>query len=201
MNRRQYLTTIGASSVITLAGCSGDTSEGNGGEETDPEGGTDSDSEDESTNGTNGGSTNDDTSDGETEPEPTHEYVPDPWSNLEETDDETSATVTGEATLGEGQYAVRQAQFQRTYNLEISVSVQGGGEIDILGMSADEFDRYRGEEQPVTYDGYYEEGVSETTISGQLPEGDHRFIFDNSGVFGSEPDGEVTFEFETVVSL
>lgn len=175
MNRRKYLTTVCASSSVLIAGCSSSTDSGNS-EQENPE---ESPSENE---------------------QKEHEYVPDPWTNIEQEEGDTSTTITGEASLQEGQYALRQAKFERPYNVEVSISTQEN-EIDVLGMSADEFDRYRDRESPVYYDGFYETGISDITISGQLGSGEHRFIFDNSAVFGSKPTGEVTFDFETVVSL
>jgi hypothetical protein len=132
---------------------------------------------------------------------PNHEYAPDPWTNIDESSTDTSNTISGEATLEEGQYALRQAQFQRPYTVEVSVAVQEGSSIDVFGMSADEFDRYRDRQTPVYYDGFYETDVSEITITGDLSAGEHRVVFDNSEVFGADPSGAVTFDFETVVSV
>jgi len=185
MNRRAYLSSVCVGTVSLLAGCS--SGDGAGGEPTT----------EQTTEATAGQPTTMQT----TTAPPDHEYAPDPWKNIEETNTNSSNTISGQATLEEGQYALRQAQFNRSYNIEVGVSVQDGGSIDIFGMSADEFDRYRDRESPVYYDGLYETGVSDTTISDTMQTGDHRIIFDNSSVFGSDASEEVTFAFETVVRV
>lgn len=134
-------------------------------------------------------------------PVPDHEYAPDPWSVIQEDSGSSSSSVSGQGTLEAGQFALRQAQFERPYDVEVSVSVQDDNTIDLFGMSEAEFNRYRERETPVYYDGFYETAVENITLSGQVQAGEHRFVFDNSAVFGSDPSGEVTFEFETTVSL
>jgi hypothetical protein len=109
-------------------------------------------------------------------------------------------TITGSATLGKGEFAVRQTTFNFARDVEVSATVQGDGVIDIFTMSADEFDRFRDREDAVYHSGLTEEGVSDTTLSSSLPPGEHRLVFDNTAVFGTEPGGEVRFDFETVVS-
>jgi len=94
MNRRGVIATIGTVSVGSIAGCSSNT---------------------DSIENENGGETESEESD----TPPDHEYVPDPWENIEQDEGEASTTTTGQATLQEGQYALRQAQFNRQYNLEV----------------------------------------------------------------------------------
>ncbi|UHH24952.1 hypothetical protein [Halobacterium noricense] len=181
MNRRTYLASVSVGTASLLAGCS-----------------SSGDSNETTTSLTTTEQTT--TTQTTTTAPAEHEYAPDPWKNLEADRGETSTTITGQATLGAGQYAIRQAQFNQPLNVEVSVTVQDGSAIDIFGMSPDEFDRFRDRESPVYYDGFYETEVSDTTITGSMPAGDHRLVFDNSPVFGSEPSGEVTFDFETVIS-
>lgn len=181
-------------SAIGVAGCTGDETDGSGQADTgSPEETTDS-TEQTETDGQN-----DTTSSTETT-SPTHDFKSPPYDNIETEEGPSSTTVSGRIVLDAGQYAQYNFELEESTQFHIIGSNEGQGTMDLFLLSPEsELSTYMEGESSDFSGGFTETDFESVDRSTEISSGDYFLVFDNSAVYGAEPQGEVAFEFEMVL--
>lgn len=130
-----------------------------------------------------------------------HRHAEDPWRDSEEDQGTRFQSVAGTVVLPEGRYGIRQLQPPRSIELEISVSVVSGGNIDVFTMETSEFERYRDKEEFLLLRDLSASDTDGATLTAGVTSGDYTISFDNTGYTGASPGGEVRAEYEIIGRL
>lgn len=130
-----------------------------------------------------------------------HSPAEDPWRDTEENEEYNSESLSGTVVLPEGRYAIRGFQPTRTIEVELSVSVLSGSNMDVYTMESSEFERYRDREEFLLIQDLSVDNTDDATLTSDVNSGDYTIAFDNSGFTGASPDGEIRAEFEITLSV
>jgi len=130
---------------------------------------------------------------------PEHSEATDAWGRFTTTtgsDGETAFKAT--VPLASGEYAKRSATPQTgPAAFTIDFTVQEDRPIDLLFLTEGEYNtRYRdGDAEEVSFiNDLSAPGSTGTTLSGSVQAGKYYIVLDNTGAYGTEPDGDVTVE-------
>lgn len=128
---------------------------------------------------------------------PTHEFKSPPYDNIETEEGPSSTTVSGRIVLEAGQYAQYSFELEEQTQVQITGSNKGEGAMDLFLLNPEsELSAYM-EGQNADFTGGFTETDFETIDrSLEASSGEYFLVFDNSAVYGAEPQGEVIFEFE-----
>lgn len=135
---------------------------------------------------------------------PTHENAgADAWLSREEAETDTTERVAGTLRLESGQYTAQNLWASSSGAvLSWHVSNVEGGAVDVWVLPDDHIDRYQDDEDPRFNAALSAEGVTaETQQRGEVPDGDWWVVVDNSGLFGSDADGEVELDVELELAI
>ena len=132
---------------------------------------------------------------------PAHDHAQDPWKNENRDRATYRRQVSGDAVLPSGRYGVRTADFRGSVYL--TITAEADQRFDIFTMSADRYGEQYQEGKP---EFYYQTALSatETTsfrVQRLVSADDYRVVFDNTGVYGASPSGDVTVSFMLHVSV
>ncbi|WP_275882794.1 zinc ribbon domain-containing protein [Halorhabdus sp. BNX81] len=120
----------------------------------------------------------------------THRVYGEGW-DVERSSGLTSETLEGTVTIPSGRYATRILEPDVAVEYSVEFEVTDGGPIDVILLDDDEYDRYRDRNSDVQH-----RAQRTAAESGQLTTsvgaGEYDLVFDNTGVYGTSPDGEVT---------
>lgn len=133
-------------------------------------------------------------------PSPTPHQARSGWASSEkETDTRAgSVTLTIEGELAAQEFGAWNLSPSRSVEVEISVDVVGSDEMDVVTMEDDEFDRYRDGKSVSVFSDLSMSGVNEDTVTGTLPEGDYKVVFDNTNQGQARAVEDLQFSAEIV---
>jgi len=97
----------------------------------------------------------------------------------------------GTVELEEGEWVGRTLTFKQGLVVAIRVETRDRSPIDIWTLNERDIETYRSREEFAEIENLSRTGVRNGEISATLPVGDYAFIWDNTAVYGSEPDGDV----------
>jgi hypothetical protein len=124
------------------------------------------------------------------------------WSNRETEQTDTGEIIRGRISLSEGEYFAQGFSTYGTPELGWAVQNVSGGSLDVWVFPESSFNDYEDSEDSIEYDTRLSEtGITTATerVGGISGDEDWYVIFDNSSVYGTEPDGGV--EFETAMEI
>lgn len=131
---------------------------------------------------------------------PAHEFKSPPYENVETEENGQSATVSGEIVLGKGQYSQQEFQLEEPTQIQITGINEVEGTMDLFLLSPEsELEKYRERELSDFSKGLAETDIESIERSLQVSPGRYFLVFDNSAVYGAEPQGTVRFEFRVVL--
>lgn len=179
--------TLGTSvSAIGLAGCAADRNDGES-SEGENQTTTDTESPDDTTSSTEDSSV-------------VHEFKSPPYENIETEEGPSSTTVSGGIVLEAGQYAQYNFELEESTQVQITGSNEGEGTMDLFLLKSErELNTYMEGESADFTGGFTETDFETVDRSLEVSSGGYFLVFDNSAVYGAEPEGEVAFEFEMVL--
>lgn len=129
-------------------------------------------------------------------PTPVHEFKSPPYENVETEESASSTSVFGEIVLAEGQYAQREFRLEEPTQIQITGINEGEGSMDLFLLHPEsKFARYQEGESAIFSGGLAETNVESIEQSLDVSPGRYFLVFDNSAVYGAEPQGTVRFEF------
>lgn len=123
------------------------------------------------------------------------------WATEDRSTAGTTTTITIDGMLPPHRYGLYQLNPTYAVDIEISITVESGGAMDLFTMDDDEFDRFRDGDSVSLYTDFSKSNVTKTTVSGTLSGGKYAIIFDNSRHGEATPDGELAFTAELVASF
>jgi hypothetical protein len=126
---------------------------------------------------------------------PTFELASDPWVTSDVNEESYRSTLTGELELESGEYATRDLELEMDQTVELRVSVDSGL-VDMALFPRVEFERYREEKDDTrAVSALSTTGITdEFNATSDVLNGDYVLVFDNTGVYGTSPEGMATFE-------
>lgn len=127
----------------------------------------------------------------------------DAWQSRETRSTTAGEAVHGTVVLNEGEYIGQQFWTEGVYRLGVSVDRVEGGPVDCWAIADDDIDAYRDGDDNLTHNPQLsEEGLSgPIELIDTVPSGEWWVVFDNTGAYGTPPDGDVTVEFTAGVGL
>jgi hypothetical protein len=130
---------------------------------------------------------------------PDHRFNSPPYESVETEERGATTTVSGEITLEAGEYAEQVFRPDKQTQIQITGSTEGEGEIDLFVLSSDrEFEKYSEGDGGDISGEFTKTNFRTIEQTVEVSPGEYSFVFDNSAVYGAEPQGTVTFEFEIV---
>jgi hypothetical protein len=131
---------------------------------------------------------------------PTHEFKSPPYETIETEESGSSNTIAGEIVLEEGQYAQHEFQLEATTRIQITGVNEEEGTKDLFLLSPErELEKYRAGERAVFSGGVAETDIESLERSVEVSPGPYFLVFDNTAVYGAEPQGTARFEFQLVL--
>lgn len=131
---------------------------------------------------------------------PTHEFKSPPYDNIETEEGPSSTTVSGRVVLEAGQYAQYSFELAEQTQVQITGSNKGEGGMDVFLLNPESELSVYMEGQNADFTGGFTETDFETIDrSLEISSGEYFLVFDNSAVYGAEPQGKVIFEFEMIL--
>lgn len=164
MERRRFLTAVGTTATVALAGCSGDSSDEN------PE-----------------------TEDTTPTPTPDEESTPDEEDavdDIEEAVDQQDVTETlieDTATVPEDEYRTFSISLSEQSELELRTTVRDGPAVDIIMVQQSEFDAYSSGERFRFFDEFSQLDTVGDMTSGPFDAGDYVVVIDNTDAVEAAP--------------
>jgi len=132
---------------------------------------------------------------------PIHRLYGEGW-DLEDTTGQQSIRQEGTVRLPKGAYASLTFHPQTGTRYSVEFAVLDGHPIDLFVMDDDEYDRYRDRDRDTQYLTELSSIRSvEDSVRGALSPGEYHFVFDNTGVFGADPQEKVTVEISITARL
>jgi len=126
--------------------------------------------------------------------EPPHSAAPEEAWSGDQSPSVTNETVEGTVRVDAGEYYARSIRSTRPIVLEIDVDVQSGGPVDLYVMHQREREAYSDRGEHVTHRALSETAVTDASTGARLSPVEHAVVIDNTGVFGTEPDGEAVVD-------
>jgi hypothetical protein len=185
-SRRRILSLSAGALATGVAGCVeyGNEGEDRGGMEGSA---TDTDSPDDTTSSTEDSSV-------------AHEFKSPPYENIETEEGPSSTTVSGRIVLEAGQYAQYNFELEESTQVQITGSNEGEGTMDLFLLSPEsELSTYMDGKSADFSGGFTETDFETVDRSLEVSSGDYFLVFDNSVVYGAEPEGAVASEFEMIL--
>lgn len=131
---------------------------------------------------------------------PAHEFKSPPYDTIETEAGPSSTTISGHIVLEEGQYAQYNFELEEPTQIHITGFTEAEGRMDLFLLSPEsELSTYMEGESADFSGGFSETNIESVDRSTEIPAGEYFLVFDNSAVYGAEPEGEVTFAFEMVL--
>ena len=113
----------------------------------------------------------------------------DPWSNSSDTELTNGIEQTGFVTLPSNQYA--HLSFSSPIEFTLTFKADAGSPLDYYLLEQSEFDRYREQKEFSIFTRAYAEGKTTPSFSATMGPGDYEFVFDNTVMGPTQPNGEV----------
>lgn len=127
-----------------------------------------------------------------------HEQV-DSFTEVRESEADSSRTLSFEVPLEAGQYAHRELRIAEPS--ELHIAGESTAEMDVFLLAGERaFSKYQAGESAVFSGGFTETGIESVQRTVEVPPGTYFLVFDNTAVYGAEPRGGVNAQFEIVVS-
>lgn len=136
--------------------------------------------------------------------DPDHGLASNAWGNTERSESEYGTTIEGTMTLAAGEYTARDVEPDEPVLLEVDFAVSSGGPIDVFLLEATEYqDRYRdGEGDEIQFlQGFSATESDSGVLRDTLAAGEYVLVLDNTGVWATSPDGEVTIDLSVLTSV
>jgi hypothetical protein len=179
-SRRRILSLSGGALATGLAGCLGDTD--NGSEPSPTETSTPSQTE------TSTPST----------ASVRHEQV-DSFTEVRQTETQATTTLSFEVPLGAGQFAHRELRIEEPS--ELHITGESTAKMDVFLLAGEgSFSKYQAGESAIFSGGFTATDINSIDRAVEVDAGSYFLVFDNSPVYGTDPEGEVNSQFEIVIS-
>lgn len=131
---------------------------------------------------------------------PAHTWIDDPFSEFNGPDERNSRfEVTGRATLDPGFFTEIEIPLNLPSQVSVNVSTEGTN-MDVYLLNRGKFNQYR-EGEDIDFSNT--PAVTNTNSVGETYQAEpdnYNLVFDNSGVYGSQPEGPVQFEFQVTTT-
>lgn len=130
-----------------------------------------------------------------------HTWIDDPFSELN-TPEEGSGSgfeITGRATLDPGFFTEVEIPSNVTSRVSVNVSTEGEN-LDVYLLGGEKFNQYREAKEVDFSDTLAVTNTNSVEETYQSEPEDYNLVFDNSGVYGGQPEGPVQFEFEVTTT-
>lgn len=115
------------------------------------------------------------------------------WENRETISTNGGEALRGTVTLESGEYTGYSFETYGSAGLLAVVNSLDGGAIDIWGIKADDLERYQnGEDVPFLAEISQEGITGQTQLVTPTATGEYYLIIDNTPIYGTDPEGEVT---------
>jgi len=132
--------------------------------------------------------------------EPTHSMADDAWALNRDETERYRDIISGTVTLSEGEFAARTANPSRSLTLDVNGTVSDP--VDYFTITADQFRAYQeGKDNALYMDDLTEIDTTNISVTGSLTSGEYYLVFDNTGMYGASPNGEVTVDFDISLRL
>lgn len=133
--------------------------------------------------------------------EPTHEYVPDAWSNQESQTGVTTGQATATVRLDAGEYTSEPWAPEQGVFVQIEARDQNGNSFEVFVVDEREFEeRVREGKSSRFYNNLYGSGRYIQT-AGTLQAGSYHLVVDNSAYGRIGTDGPVDVDFAMGIQL
>lgn len=127
-----------------------------------------------------------------------HEQV-DPFTELNRTETRSTTTLSFEVLLEAGQFAHQELRIEQPS--EIHITGESTAEMDVFLLAGESaFSKYQAGERAIFSGGFTATDTTEIDRIVAVSAGRYFAVFDNSSVYGADPEGEVNSTFEIVVS-
>lgn len=127
-----------------------------------------------------------------------HEQV-DPFTETTQTEAQSITTLSFEVPLEAGQFAHRELRIEE--QSEIHITGESTAKMDVFLLAGEgSFSRYQAGESSIFSGGFTATGIESIDETVEVSPGSYFLVFDNSPVYGTDPQGEVNSQFEIVVS-
>jgi hypothetical protein len=127
-----------------------------------------------------------------------HEQV-DPFTEVRQNETQSTTTISFEVPLEAGQFAHRELRIAQSGELQITG--ESTAEMDVfLLVGEGSFSKYQAGESAIFSGGFTATGIENIDRTVEVSPGRYFLVFDNSPVYGTDPQSEVNSQFEIVVS-
>jgi hypothetical protein len=181
-SRRRILSLSGGALATGLAGCTGIDDEG-----------SDTTSTETPNSKSNGDSDSVDST--------SHTWIDDPFSELNTPEEGSGAgfEVTGQATLDPGFFTEVEVPSNIPSRVSVNVTTEGEN-MDVYLLDGGKFNQYQQGEDVDFSDTLAVTNTNNVEETYQAEPENYNLVFDNSGVYGGQPEGPVQFEFEATTT-
>lgn len=127
-----------------------------------------------------------------------HEQV-DPFTEVARNETRSMTTLSFEVPLEAGQFAHRELRIAEPS--EVYIKGESTADIDVFLLAGEHaFSKYQAGESAIFSGGFTATGINSIDRTVEIGPGAYFLVFDNTPVYGAEPQGEVSSQFEIVVS-
>jgi len=129
-----------------------------------------------------------------------HQFKSPPYENVERQEGQSTTTISGEIVLESGEYAQQEIRVEQSAQFSITGVNEGEGDMDVFLLTPESaFAKYQEAESAVFSGGLVSTEITDIERTVEISGGSHFLVFDNTAVYGAEPQGTVRFEFEVKV--
>lgn len=127
-----------------------------------------------------------------------HEQV-DLFTEVRQNETQSTTTISFEVPLEAGQFAHRELRIEQPGELQITG--ESTARMDVFLMDGERaFSKYQAGESAIFSGGFTATEIESIDRTVEVSAGSYFLVFDNSPVYGTDPQGEVDSQFEIVVS-
>lgn len=127
-----------------------------------------------------------------------HEQV-DLFTEVRQNETQSTTTISFEVPLEAGQFAHRELRIEQSGELQITG--ESTARMDVFLMEGERaFSKYQAGEGAIFSGGFTATGINSIDRTVEVSSGRYFLVFDNSPVYGTDPQGEVNSRFEIIVS-
>lgn len=129
-----------------------------------------------------------------------HQFKSPPYENVERQEGQSTTTISGEIVLESGEYAQQEIRVEQSAQFSITGVNEGEGDMDVFLLTPESaFAKYQEAESAVFSGGLVSTEITDIERTVEISGGSHFLVFDNTAVYGAEPQGTVRFEFQFVL--
>lgn len=127
-----------------------------------------------------------------------HEQV-DPFTEVRRNETQSTTTVSFEVPLEAGQFAHRELRIEEPSELKMTGESTARMDVFLL-VGEGAFSKYQAGESAIFSGGFTATEIESIDRTVEVSPGSYFLVFDNSPIYGTDPQGEVNSQFEIVIS-